>query len=86
METKEAIEFCEKGLLQSLYPRKACRNSIKKVIALLKQGKAYKSIVDNLGYGFKNHKFFFTAITEDTPIKYAEYFLDDLKEKYLKEE
>ena len=80
METKEAIEKINHDDFSSLP-----LDDGRKVIALLKQGEAYKSIVDNLEYGFKNHKFFFTVITDDTPIKYAEYFLDDLKEKYLKE-
>jgi len=65
------------------------------IIKSLKRGEAlkaenvelrkYKAIVENMKFGFKNNKFFFTAITEDHPIKYARWFLEDLEQKYLKE-
>jgi len=45
--------------------------------------KAYKAIVENMKLGFKNNKFFFTVITEDHPIKYARWFLEDLEQKYF---
>ena len=48
-----------------------------------KTNKKYQQIVEELEYGFKNNIFFYNAIAENTPIRYAKDFLNDLKKKYF---